>query len=111
MVFRTRKAVAADIAPGAAASARFDLRLFVTGMTSRSARAIENVRATCEEFLPGRYNLQIIDLYQEPSMAQSEEILAAPTLVRTSPLPVRRIIGDMTDELSLLKGLEIARRT
>jgi circadian clock protein KaiB len=77
--------------------ARFVLRLFVSGMTARSRRAIDNIRHLCEEHLAGRYDLEIIDIYQQPALAKEGQIIAAPTLVKTLPLPLRKIIGDMGD--------------
>jgi circadian clock protein KaiB len=86
------------------------LRLYVTGMTPRSARAIENVRAICEEHLEGRYDLQVIDVYQQPTLARGEQIIAAPTLIKELPLPLRRIIGDMSNKERVLLGLDLRRR-
>ena len=85
----------------------FVLRLYVTGMTPRSTRAISAVRAICEEFLPGRYELEIIDVYQQPTLAKGEQIIAAPTLVKRLPEPLRRIIGDMSSTDRLLVGLDL----
>ena len=87
---------------------RYVLRLYVTGMTPRSARAMRNVRAICDEYLAGRYDLDIVDIYQQPALARGERIIAAPTLVRKSPLPTRRIIGDMSDRARVLLGLDLA---
>ncbi len=86
------------------------LRLFVTGMTPRSARAVENVRAFCEKHLDGRYNLQVIDVYQQPALARSEQLFAAPTLIKKLPLPLRRLIGDMSNEHRILVGLDLVPR-
>jgi circadian clock protein KaiB len=83
------------------------LRLYVTGTTARSARAITNMRRICEEHLNGRYELEVIDLYQHPSAAKENQIIAAPTLVRLLPAPLRRIIGDLSDRERVLIGLEI----
>lgn len=83
------------------------LRLFVTGMTLRSTRAIENVRRICEEYLAGRYDLEVIDLYQQPALATGEQIIAAPTLVKKRPLPLRRVIGDMSSTERVLAGLDL----
>ena len=77
--------------------ARFVLRLYVSGMTARSRQAIENIRKLCEEHLAGRYDLQIIDIYQQPELAKEGQVIAAPTLVKTLPLPLRKVIGDMGD--------------
>ncbi len=76
---------------------RFVLKLYVSGMTPRSRRAIDNLQKLCEEHLAGRYNLEIIDIYQQPELAKGEQIIAAPTLVKKLPLPLRRVIGDMAD--------------
>jgi len=109
---RTHKARADDVVLTREQSeCRYDLRLYVTGMTSRSTRAIENVQATCKEFLNGHYDLEVIDLYEHPDLASTENVIAAPTLVRRQPLPIRRVVGDMTDEQRLLKGLELLRQT
>jgi len=86
---------------------RYVLRLYVTGMTTRATRAIENVRAICEEHLAGRYDLEIIDLYLQPVLAKNEQIIAAPTLVKKLPLPLRRIIGDMSQRDRVLLGLDL----
>ncbi len=84
---------------------RFVLRLYVTGMTPRSTRAISAVRSVCEEFLAGRYDLQIIDVYQQPALIHDEQIFATPTLVKKGPEPERRMIGDMSDRARLIAGL------
>ena len=86
---------------------QFVLRLYVTGMTPRSTRAIRAVRTVCDEFLSGRYALEIIDVYQQPARIRDEQIVATPTLVRQGPAPMRRMIGDMTNRTRLLQGLGI----
>lgn len=86
------------------------LRLYVTGSTPRSARAIQNIRAICEEKLPGRYELVVIDIYQQPEQARPEQIVVAPTLVKMLPLPVRRIIGDLSNIERVLVGLDLVPR-
>ena len=83
----------------------FELRLYVTGMTPRSTRAITAVRRLCEELLRGRYDLEIIDVYQQPSLSQREQIVATPTLIKVGPAPQRRLIGDMSNRARLLAGL------
>jgi len=87
---------------------RFVLRLFVTGMTPRSTRAIRAVRDLCESRLKGRFDLEIVDVYQQPQLIQDEQIVATPTLVKYQPAPLRRIIGDMTDRNRLCFGLGLA---
>jgi circadian clock protein KaiB len=86
------------------------LRLFVTGTTARSARAISNLRRVCEEHLKGEYDLEVIDIYQTPNAAKEYQIVAAPTLVKMLPLPLRRIIGDLADKDRVLAGLDISPR-
>lgn len=86
---------------------RYILKLYVTGLTTRSARAIENLRAFCEKHLAGRYELQVIDVYQQPELTRSEQVVAIPTLIKKLPLPLRRLIGDMSDEERVLVGLDI----
>jgi circadian clock protein KaiB len=101
---------AADDGSNADPGERYILRLYVAGMTSRSARAVENVRAFCERHLEGRYDLQVIDVYQQPALARSEQLIAAPTLIKKLPLPLRRLIGDMSNEDRVLVGLDIVPR-
>lgn len=86
---------------------RYILRLFVTGTTSQSVKAISNIKQICEEHLKGKYDLEVVDLYQQPHLAKGEQIIAAPTLIKKLPLPLRRIIGDMSNTERVLVGLEI----
>jgi len=86
---------------------RYVLRLYVTGMTPRSARSIANIKAICEEHLTGRYDLQVIDIYQQPVLTEGEQIIAVPTLIKKLPLPLRRIIGDLSDRERVLIGLDL----
>ena len=95
------------LAPSGGGSERYVLRLFIAGMTSRAGRAIESVCAMCDEYLAGRYDLEVIDIYQQPGLAKGEQIIAAPTLIKKLPLPFRRIIGDMSNNERLLTGLDI----
>ena len=87
------------------------LRLYLTGTTTQSLRAIINVKKFCEEYLKGRYELEVIDLYQQPQLAQGEQIIAAPTLIKKLPLPLRRIIGDMSKTERMLVGLDLQKKT
>jgi circadian clock protein KaiB len=84
---------------------KYVLRLYVTGLTPRSTRAIGIVRSICEEHLTGQYDLEIIDVYQQPSRISEDQIVAIPTLVKCSPQPQRLIVGDMSDRQRLLFGL------
>lgn len=88
---------------------RYLLRLFVTGMTPKSTRAIRAVRALCERRLRDRFDLEIVDVYQQPALIQDEQIVATPTLVKYAPAPLRRIIGDMSDTDRLCFGLGLPR--
>lgn len=81
------------------------LRLYVTGSTPRSARSIFNVRRLCETRLLGRYRLEIVDIYQQPELAREGQIIATPTLVKKLPLPLRKLVGDLSDEQRVLAGL------
>ena len=87
---------------------RFVLRLFVTGNTVRSSQAVANVRALCEEYLPGRYDLEVVDIYQQPKEAAKDQIIAAPTLIKELPAPVKRLIGDLSNRDKVLVGLNLA---
>jgi len=89
---------------------RYQLKLYVAGATPRSAMATKNIAALCEKHLKGRYQLEVVDIYQRPVLAVDAGILAAPTLVKTLPLPIRRLIGDMSDEQRVLLGLSIKAR-
>ncbi|WP_211211185.1 circadian clock KaiB family protein [Asticcacaulis biprosthecium] len=88
-------------------TAHYSLHLYVTGGTVRSIRAIANIRKICEVYLKGRYDLDVVDISQDPMRAQSEQIIAAPTLIKTLPLPLRRFIGDMSQTDRILVGLNL----
>ncbi len=94
----------------AASAGTYDLRLYVAGINPRSSAAIRSITQICEENLKGRYELRIIDLYQQPTLAKGEQIIAAPTLIKKLPLPLRRIIGDMADKDRVLVGLDLRRK-
>ena len=83
----------------------YTLRLFVTGASPNSSRAIANLTEICEKYLKGKYELEIIDIYQQPLIAESEQIIALPLLIKKTPSPVRRLIGDMSDTGKVLRGL------
>ena len=86
-------------------------RLFVAGMTARSTRAVANIRAICEEHFPGAYDLEVINLYEQPSLATGEQIIAAPTCVKELPLPARRVIGDMSNSARVLEALDMVEHS
>ena len=83
----------------------YSLRLFVTGASPNSARAIANLKSICEKYLTEKYDLEIIDVYQQPLKAQNEQIIALPMLVKYFPLPLKRLIGDMSNTEKVLRGL------
>jgi circadian clock protein KaiB len=86
---------------------KYILRLYVTGATPRSLQAIDNIKRICEEHLHGRYSLEVVDVYQQPVLAKGQQIVAAPTLIRHLPLPLRRFIGDMANTDRILLGLDL----
>src|SRR5512133_2185872 len=90
-------------------TSRYVLRLYVTGLTPRSLTAIETTKRTCEEFLKGRYDLEVIDLSRHPALAEGEQIIAAPTLIKELPKPLRRLVGDLSDQERVLLGLDLRR--
>jgi circadian clock protein KaiB len=108
----TEPASAATLAQAATDhdQSRYVLRLYVSGMTQRSSRAIANAKAICETHLHGRYDLEVIDVYQQPKLIQQDQIIAAPTLIRKLPLPLRRIVGDLADTEKTLVALDLKRR-
>ena len=87
--------------------AEYILRLYVTGLTPRSLRAISNLRRLCEEYLHDDYDLQVIDIYKNPDAARDEQIIAAPTLIKRLPAPLRRFVGDLSNKEKILVGLGI----
>jgi circadian clock protein KaiB len=94
-------------APQPPTKAKYLLRLYVTGTTGRSMRAIQNVRRICEEHLHGLYELEVVDIYKNLPLARGDQIIAAPTLIKRLPVPLRRLIGDMSDEQRVLVGLDV----
>jgi len=91
-------------------TSQYVLKLYVTGMTPRSQHAIENIQAICEEHLRGRYSLEIVDIYQHPTLAEGEQIIAAPTLIKHLPEPLRRIVGDLSNTEKVLLGLDLREK-
>jgi circadian clock protein KaiB len=88
-------------------SATYVFRLYITGMTPRSIQAIAKVRQLCEKHLAGRFELKVIDIYQQPALAKGEQIIATPTLIKELPLPLRKIIGDMSEAEKFLVGVDL----
>ena len=83
------------------------LRLYVAGSTAQSSRAIRNLKAICETYLPGRYAMTVVDLYAHPERAREAQVMVAPTLVRQEPLPVRRVVGDLSNTERVLAALDL----
>jgi circadian clock protein KaiB len=90
---------------------RWDLRLYVAGRSPKSLQAIVNLQRLCEEHLPGRYTIEMVDLLEEPQQAEGDQIVAIPTLVRKLPEPIRKIIGDLSNTERTLVGLDLKRRS
>lgn len=88
-------------------SARYVLRLYIAGSTPGSSRAVETLKAICEEHLANRYELEVVDVYQQPVLARDEQIIAVPTLVKRLPLPIRKVLGDLSDKQRVLLGLDL----
>jgi circadian clock protein KaiB len=95
---------------GRAGSEHYTLTLYVTGTTPQSNQALMNIKRICEERLQGRYDLEVIDIYQQPELAKGENIIAAPTLLKKLPLPLRRVIGNLSDLQRVLVGLDLQPR-
>jgi circadian clock protein KaiB len=107
-VTKTRPSTAAfETAAESAGSEHYVLRLFIAGTTPSSSKSVENLRAICEEHLKDRYELSVIDVFQQPGLAKDEQIIAVPTLIKKVPAPVRRIVGDLSNEHRVLAGLDL----
>jgi len=89
---------------------RYFLCLYIAGVTPKSTRAIINIKKICEEHLKGRYELEVVDIYQQPVLAKGEQIIAAPTLLKKLPLPLRKFIGDISNTEKILVGLDLKPR-
>ena len=92
------------------ATERYVLRLYVTGATARSLRAIANVKAICEQYLKGRYDLEVVDVYRRPALLRRDQIVAVPTLIKKLPLPLRLLVGDLSRTEQVLQGLDLVAR-
>src|SRR4051812_8145401 len=102
--------MASGTSPAAPQGERYLLRLYVTGMTPRSTQALANLKAICEAHLPRCYDLEVIDLYQQPALARGEQIVAAPTLIKVLPRPPRRLVGNLSRTDRVLIGLDLLPR-
>jgi circadian clock protein KaiB len=88
---------------------RYILRLYVSGATPKSLRAIDNIKRICETELTDRYSLEVIDVYQQPELLAQDQVIAAPTLIRQLPMPIRKLVGDLEDTEHVLKGLDLVK--
>jgi circadian clock protein KaiB len=93
--------------PAREANGQYNLRLYVAGQTPKSIAAFANLKRLCEEYLPGRYKIEVIDLMENPQLAAGDQILALPTLVRKLPSPLKRIIGNLSDKEKFLVGMDL----
>jgi circadian clock protein KaiB len=85
------------------------LRLYISGASPKSTKAINNIKRICEQYLPGQYELEVVDIYQQPRLAVEAEVVAAPTLIKRLPLPLRRLIGDLSNTRQILQRLGLVR--
>ncbi|HEY1552123.1 MAG TPA: circadian clock KaiB family protein [Kofleriaceae bacterium] len=92
------------------AAKQVTLRLYIAGSSARSTRAIQNAKEICDEHLAGTYQLEVVDIFQQPTLAKDDQILAVPTLIKKLPLPLRRVIGDLSNRDGVLVGLDLKRK-
>lgn len=90
-----------------ASAEQYVLRLYIAGTTPASSRSVANLRAICEKHLKGRYELMVVDVFQQPALTKNEQIIAVPTLIKQLPAPIRRIVGDLSNEQRVLVGLDL----
>jgi circadian clock protein KaiB len=93
------------------ATERYVLKLYVTGATARSLRAITNIKVICEQYLKGRYDLEVVDIYRRPALLRRDQIVAVPTLIKKLPVPLRLLVGDLSRTEQVLQGLDLVART
>jgi circadian clock protein KaiB len=108
-VLKKRQKITAETAIAMLDDVRYVLRLYIIGTTPQSMRAVANIRRICEEHLKGRYELEVINLSQRPALAEGEQIIATPTLIKRLPLPLRRFIGDLSQTDRILLGLDLRK--
>ena len=100
-----------ELANARRATERYVLKLYVTGATARSLRAIANLKAICEQYLKGRYQLEVVDIYRRPELVRRDQIVAVPALVKMLPLPLRLLVGDLSRTEQVLQGLGLVAGT
>jgi len=99
-----------EAAAARARTEKYVLRLYIAGTTPASSRSVETLRAICEENLKGRYELSVVDVFQQPALAKDEQIIAVPTLIKKLPAPLRRVVGDLSNEHRVLVGLDLKQK-
>jgi circadian clock protein KaiB len=104
---KTKKVSKVREVAGITVNAKYILKLYVTGILPNSTRAIKNIHTICDQYLNGRYELEVIDIYQQPSLALTEDLIAVPVLVKKFPLPEEKMVGDLSNTQNVLKGLSI----
>jgi len=109
MSYKIKKESKVKVKAESPGNRKYILRLFVSGILPNSARAIKNINAICDQYLKGRYELEIIDIYQQPSLALAEEIIAVPVLIKKFPLPEEKMLGDLSNTQEVLKGLSLVK--
>ena len=109
---KRKPGLAAEMKQAASPSrqAKYVLRLYISGSTSKSSRAVENIKRVCEQHLKNRYHLEVIDIYQQAHLVRDEQIVAVPTLIKRLPVPIQRLVGDMSDLNKVLFGLDLRMR-
>lgn len=95
---------------GGGGEEKYVLRLYISGMTPRSTEAINNITAICEDYLKGRYELEVVDIYKQPERSGTDQVIATPTLVKRLPLPLRRLVGTLSDQERVLVGLNLIKK-
>jgi circadian clock protein KaiB len=100
----------AESAGAGGATEHYSLKLYVTGATGRSLRAIANIKAICEQYLKGRYDLEVVDIYRRPALLRKDQIVAVPTLIKKLPAPLRLLVGDLSRTDQVLQGLGLVAR-
>jgi circadian clock protein KaiB len=108
---KTKRSTERKLAAAEPTTQRYELKLYVAGATAGSLRAIANIKAICEQYLKGRYDLRVVDVYRRPALLRVDQIVAVPTLIKKLPAPVRCMVGDLSRTERVLRGLDLVART
>jgi len=109
MSIKSESAAVATASKNDSSTGTVELRLYIAGQTPKSLAALKNLKRICEEYMPGTYELKVIDLLQHPQLARGDQIVAVPTVVKNLPVPIRKLIGDLSDTERVLVGLDLHR--